>query len=162
MRIILLREIKGLGNKFDIKQVKDGYARNFLIPRGLAKIATEQVIKELETQKAAWQKEEQEIKNKLETLAKELSGQEFKFTLKTGKKGEVFGSVAKSDIKTRIYTDMKTDLHGYLENLEINLEKPIKKLGEHQVEVDLGGGVKTLIKVIIEPFNAIQGRPSQP
>ena len=151
MRIILLREIKGLGNKFDIKQVKDGYGRNFLLPRGLAKIATERVIKELEAKKTAWQKEEQEIKNKLETLAKELSGQEFKFTLKTGKRGEFFGSVAKSDIKTRIYTDANTDLHEYLQNIEINLEKPIKKLGEHQVGVDLGKGVKTLIKVIIEP-----------
>jgi large subunit ribosomal protein L9 len=151
VKVILLQTIKGLGNKFDIKNVKDGYARNFLIPRGLAKIATEQVIKELEAKKVAWQKEEQEIKNKLEALIKELSGQEFKFTLKTGKKGEVFGSVAKSDIKTRIYTDMKTDLHGYLENLEVDLNQPIKTLGEHQVEIDLGKGVKTLIKVIIEP-----------
>lgn len=141
MRIILLREIKGLGNKFDIKQVKDGYARNFLIPRGLAKIATEQVIKELETQRAAWQKEEQEVKNKLETLVKELSGQEFKFTLKTGKKEEVFGSVTRDDIKNKLS----------MPDIEVNLERPIKKLGEHQVEIDLGKGVKTLIKVIIEP-----------
>lgn len=157
MQIILLQEIKGLGKKFDVKEVKSGYARNFLIPNGLAKIATKQAIKELESQKAVWEKEEQEIKNKLEILAKELSGQEFKFTLKTGKKEEVFGSVAKSDIKTRIYTDMKTDLHGYLENLEVNLKQPIKTLGEHQVEIDLGKGVKTSIKVIIEPLDSTRG-----
>ena len=135
-----------------------------MLPQGLAKIATEQVIKELEIQKAAWQKEEQEIKNKLETLAKELSGQEFKFTLKTGKKGEVFGSVGKNDIKTLIAANIGTNFHEYLKDIEIDLEKPIKKLGEHQVEIDLGkparhasqgeagGGVKTLIKVIIEPL----------
>ena len=152
MRIILLQEIKGLGKKFDVKEVKNGYARNFLIPNGLVKIATKQTIKELETLKAAWQKEEQEIKNKLETLAKELSGQEFKFTLKTGKKGEVFGSVTRDDIKNKLS----------MPDIEVNLERPIKTLGEHQVEIDLekparhtsqgeaGRGVKTLIKVIIE------------
>jgi len=139
MRIILLREIKGLGNKFDIKQVKDGYARNFLIPQGLAKIATEQTIKELEAQKAAWSKEEQEIKNKLETLAEELSGQEFKFTLKTGKKGEIFGSVTRDDIKNKLS----------MPNIEVNLERPIKTLGEHQVEINLGKGVKVNIKVSV-------------
>jgi len=150
MKIILLQDIKGLARKFDIKEVKDGYARNFLFPKGLAKIATEQAIKELEAQKAAWSKEEEGMKNKLETLAKDLANQEFRFTLKTGKKGEVFGSVAKSDVKTQIYTDVNTDLHRYLQNLEIDLEKPIKTLGEHSIEVDLGRGVKTTIKVIIE------------
>ena len=142
MKIILLQTIKGLGNKFDIKQVKDGYARNFLLPRGLAKIATEQVIKELETQKAAWEKGEQEIKTKLEALAKELSSQEFKFTLKTGKKGEVFGSVTKDDIKSKLS----------MPDIEIELERPIKTLGEHQVEIDLGKGIKAKVKVITEPL----------
>ena len=165
MKIILLQDIKGLGRKFDIKNVKDGYARNFLLPQGLAKIATERVIKELETQKAAWQKEEQEIKNKLEALAKELSGQEFKFTLKTGKKGEVFGSVTRDDIKNKLSTpDIEVnphtkrglapeaqDSHYPRYGVGVNLERPIKKLGEHQVEIDLGKEVKTLIKVIIEP-----------
>ncbi len=170
MRIILLQDIKGFGRKFDVKNVKDGYARNFLLPQNLAKIATERVIKELETQKAAWQKEEQEIKNKLETLAKEFSGQEFKFTLKTGKKGEVFGSVGKNDIKTLMAANIGTNFHEYLKDIEVNLERPIKKLGEHQVEIDLGkparlndisrsgGGVKTLIKVIIDPFDLAQGQ----
>jgi len=150
VKIVLLQNIKGLGNKYDIKNVADGYARNFLIPKGLAKIATEKTIKEIEIQKAAWQKQEQEIKNKLEILAKDLANREFKFALKTGKKGEVYGSVTKDDIKTRIYTDVNTDLHGYLENIEVSLEKPIKTLGEHQVEIDLSRGVKTKIKLIIE------------
>jgi len=149
MKVILLQDIKGLARKFDVKEIKDGYARNFLIPKGLVKIATEQTVKELETQKFAWSKEKQEIKNKLETLAKDLAGQEFKFALKTGKKGEVFGSVSKDDIKTRIYADIDADLRGYLEDIEVNLERPIKKLGEHQVEINLGKGVKVNIKVSV-------------
>ena len=152
MKVILLQTIKGLGNKFDVKQVKDGYGRNFLLPRRLAKIATEQVIKELEAKKTAWEKEEQEIKNRLGTLAKELSGQEFKFTLKTGKKGEIFGSVGKNDIKTLIAANIGTNFHEYLKDIEIDLDKPIKKLGEHQVEIDLGKEMKALIRIIIEPL----------
>jgi large subunit ribosomal protein L9 len=140
MRVILLQNISKLGNKYDVKRVADGYARNFLIPKGLVKVATEQTIKELKAQKAARSKEEQEIKNKLETLVKDLAHQEFRFTLKIGKKGEVFGSVTKDDIKERLL----------MTNVEVNLERPIKKLGEHQVEINLGKGVKTTIKVIIE------------
>ncbi len=151
MKVILLQDIKGVGHKFDVKQVKDGYARNFLFPRGLAKFAKDTTVKELETQKAAWQKEKQEIKNLLETLAKKLAEQEFRFTVKTGEKGEIFSSVNKEDIKTRIYTDIGSALRNYSDNLEIELERPIKKLGEHQVEINLGEGIKTTVKLIIEP-----------
>lgn len=150
MRIILLENIKGLGQKYDVKNVADGYARNFLIPKGLAKIATEEAIKELAAQKAAWEKKEQEIEAKLKTLAKDLAGQEFHFNLKTGKKGEVFGSVTKDDIKTRIHADLNADSRRYFEDIEINLEQPIKTLGEHRVEIDLGKGVKTNVKIIVE------------
>ncbi len=144
MKIILLQDVKNFGRKFDVKNVKDGYARNFLLPRGLAKIANDKIINELASQKAAWEKQEQKIKNNLEALAKNLAEQEFKFTLKTGKKGEVFGSINKDDIKNKLA----------IPDAEINLERPIKKLGEHQVEIVLGGGVKTKIKVVIEPIES--------
>lgn len=147
MRVILLQNIKGIGKKYDIKEVKDGYAKNFLFPRKLAKIATEQSIKELAVKKEAYEKEEQEIKGKLELLTKDLAGKEFDFTVKTGKKGEIFGSITKDDIRTRIYADINADLRGYLNDLEINLERPIKNLGESEIEVNLGKGVKTKIKV---------------
>lgn len=145
MKVILLQNIKSVGRKFEVRQVKDGYARNFLFPRGLAKIATDNTVKELETQKAAWQKEEQEIKNQLEALAQKLAGQEFRFQLKTGKKEEVFGSVNKEDIKKAVMAKISNG------DIEIDLQRPIKKLGEHQVEINLGGAAKTTVKVIIEP-----------
>jgi large subunit ribosomal protein L9 len=148
MKVIILQDIKGIGKKFDIKEIKDGYARNFLIPRGLAKIATDSSIKELETKKSALEKREKELKLKLESLAKKLSEREFVFSLNVGKKGEVFGSITKEDLKTRIDADVNADLHEYIENnLEIKLEKPIKIIGEHQVEINLGKGIKTTIKL---------------
>jgi len=148
MKVILLQDVKDLGKKFDVKNVKDGYGHNFLLPRNLAKIATAKSIKELETQKIIWQKEEDEIKNKLETLSKEFQEKEFHFTLKTGEKGEVFGSISKADIKKLITPSL------FNNDVEINLEKPIKTLGAHQVEINLGRGVKTLIKLVIEPLQS--------
>jgi large subunit ribosomal protein L9 len=148
MKVILLQNIKSLGKKFDVKEVKDGYARNFLIPKGLARIATEQAIKELEFKKAAWEKEEKETKNKLETLANELANKEFQIAVKVGEKGEVFGSVNKNDIKALICAEIGADLRKYIEDkMEIDLERPVKNLGEHRVEIDLGRGVKTKIKL---------------
>ncbi|MDP3015122.1 MAG: 50S ribosomal protein L9 [bacterium] len=142
MKIILLQDIKGFGKKFDVKNVANGYARNFLIPKGLAKIATDIAVKKLETQKAGQEKEEQEAKIELEKIAKNLENQELEFTVKTGEKGEVFGSVSKNDIKTRITANIDKDV-------EVNLERPIKTLGEHQVEIDLGKGVKIKVNVIV-------------
>lgn len=149
MKVILLKDIKGFGRKFDIREAKGGYARNFLLPRGLAKPATDSAIKELESQKAVWQKEEQEIKNKLESLAKELEGKEFRFTLKTGKKKEVFGSVHRDEIKKAVLASVP-HLSAFADDIEIKLEHPIKSLGEYSVEMDLSRGVKAKIKVVTE------------
>ncbi len=155
MRVIILQDIKGIGKKFDIKEIKDGYARNFLIPRGLAKIATDAAIKELETKKSILEKQEKELKTKLESLAKDLSHRNFIFSLNVGKKGEVFGSITKDDIEERIYTDINANLREYLKNnMEIKLEKPIKIIGEHQTEINLGRGVKTTVRVITEPLSS--------
>ncbi len=153
MKLILLQDIKGVGKKFDVKEIKSGYARNFLLPRGLVKAATEQSIKELEIKKAAWGKEEKEIKGKLELLAKSLTESEFDFSVKTGKKGEVFGSVNKEDIKNKLYEyngDFKK-----ISDFEIILERPLKTLGEHQLEINFGKGIKSKIKVTIAPISPI-------
>jgi len=155
MQIILLQDIKGIGKKFKIKEIKDGYARNFLIPRGLAKIATNATIKELETKKSVSEKQEKKLKAELESLAKNLSHRNFVFSLNVGKKGEVFGSITKDDIEERINANINANLRDYIKNnMEIKLEKPIKTTDEHQIEINLGKGVKTTVKVIIEPLSS--------
>lgn len=138
MKVIFLKDIKGVGKKFDVKNVSDGYARNFLFPQNLAKATTEEVIKNIENQKKAAIKEEEETKNELIVLAKNLENKEFEFKVKTGDKGEVFGSVTKNDIEKSIAVSG---------GIEILLDKPIKKLGEHQVEVNLGKGVRVSLKI---------------
>lgn len=155
VKVIILQDIRGIGKKFDVKEIKDGYARNFLIPRGLAKIATNSAIKELEAKKSVLEKQEKELKSKLESLAKDLSHRSFVFSLNVGGKGEVFGSIKKDDIEERIRADINANLREYLKNnMEIKLEKPIKTIGEHQIEINFGKGIKTTVKVIIEPLSS--------
>lgn len=140
MKVILLENIKSVGKKFDVKNVNDGYARNFLLPQGLAKIATDAEIKNLETHRAAVARENEETKKELVALAKTLENKEFEIKVKTGEKGEVFGSVNKNDIEKLIPVPHK---------FEVALEKPIKKLGEHRVEINLGKGIRAGIRVLV-------------
>lgn len=137
MKVIFLKDVKNVGKKLDVKNVSDGYARNFLFPQNLAKIATDEAVKNLEAQKTAMIKEEEEAKSELIALAKNLENKEFEFKVKTGDKSEVFGSVTKNDIEKKISVS----------DVEILLDKPIKKLGEHRVEVNLGKGIKAELKI---------------
>ncbi len=141
MKVIILEDIKDFAKKYDIKEVKSGYARNFLIPKKLAKLASRNALKELEIKKAEWEKKEEGVKNELRAVADELNKKEIVFELKTGKKDEVFGSVTKDDIKNKLSID----------EIEVKLNKPLKILGEHKVEIDLSKGIKAKVKVVIKP-----------
>ncbi|MBI2515253.1 50S ribosomal protein L9 [Candidatus Wolfebacteria bacterium] len=141
MRLILREDIKGLGRKFDVKEVKDGYARNFLIPRGLVEFATDSKIEAMRAKILEQEKEEEKLKEKLGEWVKALAAQELEFYVKTGRKGEIFGSVTKEDIEARIRADFDS------ENLKIHLEKPIKTIGDHVVQIELGKGIKTKITI---------------
>lgn len=149
MRIIFLQDVQGVGRKFEIKEIKDGYARNFLLPRQLAAVATAEALKKLERQKEVWEKEKTLQLIRLKELAEGLKGKILEFELKTGTKGEVFGSVTASDIKKTLGNDFA--------GAKINLTKPLKELGEHAVSIDLGEarltggqGIKAEVKILIK------------
>jgi large subunit ribosomal protein L9 len=143
MKVILLKDIKGIGKKFDIKEVKDGYGRNFLLARGLAEAATKDALNKLETRKKVQEAERQKLVEKLKLEAKGLEETKLGFKMKVGEKGETFGSVSHKDIETELAK------HGY-KNLKIELEKPIKGISEHSVTIDLGEGIKAKIKIATE------------
>lgn len=141
MRVILLGKIRGLGEKNDVKTVADGYARNFLLPKNLAVAATSQALRALESEKKILverrEKKILELKKKAE-LIKNLT---LEFKLKTGEKNEVFGSITKKDIESKLKEK------GFIAE-KIYLEKVIKNPGESRIEIDLGEGVKAEVKVI--------------
>ncbi|MFA5386421.1 MAG: 50S ribosomal protein L9 [Candidatus Paceibacterota bacterium] len=149
MKVILLQDIKGLGKKLDIKNVSDGYARNFLIPKGLVGLATPQNIKAIEAKRLVLVEKEKELKSQAEQLKKQIEKIELIFKVAVGEKQEMFASVDAKDIKEKIMEEIGSI--EVLKNSEIILEKPIKKLGEHQVEINLKQGVKAKIKVLIQP-----------
>lgn len=143
MRVILLKDIKGIGKKLDVKEVKDGYGRNFLLARGLAEAATSDALNRMEAQKKIWEAGHQRLVEKLKLEAEKLGEMKLNFKMKVGEKGEAFGSISRKDVQTEFAK------HGY-KNLKIELEKPIKTIGENSVPVDLGEGIKAKLKVITE------------
>jgi len=146
MKVIFLKDVKGAGRAGEVKEVKEGYARNFLLARNLAIAATPSVL-------ADWKKKKIQAADlkavKAALLKKEaesLEGKEFIFELKAdSEKGTVFGSVTANDIRKKIQS------LGNFPDLKIVLDKPIKTTGEISVEIDLGEGIKALIKVAVRP-----------
>ena len=142
MKIILNENIESLGVIGDIVSVKKGYARNYLFPKGLAQLATETNIQA--TQKLIELREKKDAINRsnLEALAKKLDKLTLKFKLQAGEDDKLFGSVTSSMICDAI------DQEGYkVDKKEIQLDEPIKHLGNHFVEVHLSHELSAKIKI---------------
>lgn len=146
MRVILLEEVRNIGKKFEVKEVSDGYARNFLFVNGLAEPATPGALKKLEARKAEHEKADQELKLHLEEIARKINGLRIEFELKSDKAGAAFGSVNKDSILKALRE------HSIVtkERPDINLKYPLKTAGEHKVRVDLKKGVAADLTVIIK------------
>jgi len=145
MKIILLTDVKGLGKKYEVKDVKEGYGRNFLLARKLAKLADPEALKDLERLRARMDRDEAATKKNIEEMARTLSDRYLEFHLKTGKDGSVFGAVNKEMILKAMRE------HGFLgkERVEIKLAKPLKEIGDHVVLVELKRGTEVKLKVVI-------------
>ena len=144
MKVILLQDVRGVGRKYDVKDVSDGYARNFLLPRNLAKVATSESLNNLKAKIEDNEKQISAIKDKLLNLQESLKHNPLVFKLKLGQKSKVFGSVSKKDVEEKL-----KELDKGLE-FEVLTAQPIKTLGDHEVEISLGRGVTGEIKVRVE------------
>lgn len=131
MKIILLKDVKGLGRKYDIKEAKDGHALNLLIPQGLAVHATDKNLKEVDINKRT-DLEHRKIQEDLLIMnLKELNGANIEMTEKANEKGHLFAGIHKEQIIPEIKKQTRIDM---LPEFLI-LEKPIKEVGEHEVMV---------------------------
>lgn len=148
MRVILLENIKGVGRIGDIKNVADGYGRNFLISRGLAKIATEGAIKDAEALKKKAEAQEKIAHEKAKETAEKAKDIVLEFTKKASKAGKLFASVTKEEIAK----DLSKAVGGKIEPDSINLREHgehIKQEGEHMIEVELTPEIKVEFKVMV-------------
>ena len=142
MKIILNQEIEGLGEEGQIVSVKDGFARNYLIPRGLAKNATTKNIMFIQKEIEDRQKHEAKTRENLEALTTQLNKLSLKFTLKSGEDDRLFGSVTSQMISEAILEK------GYsVDKKEIEISEPIKSLGKFIVLVKLGQELEAKIKI---------------
>jgi len=144
MRVILLQDIEKLGKKYDVKEVADGYARNFLIPKGLAKIATKENLKWLETQKEIEVKKAEEELKKVQKTASTIDGQEIIIPVKVGEEGQLFESITSQKIAEKL-----KELGFDIKKTQIDLIEPIKELGEFPVKIKFEHNLEAEIRIII-------------
>jgi len=144
MKVILLQDIDGLGKKYEIKDVKDGYARNFLLPEKLARPATREAMSWLESQKEVIAKEVEEDLKKAQELATKIDGLELSIAVKVGEEGQMFESINAPKIVEKL-----KELGFEVKKSQILLESPIKELGEFPVKLNLDHNLEVEIKVIV-------------
>ncbi|MGB8706386.1 MAG: 50S ribosomal protein L9 [Dehalococcoidia bacterium] len=149
MKVIFLKDLPK-GKRGEIKEVADGYARNFLFPKGLALPATPsatKAVKLLSEEKAEHQARQLEEQSK---MAQELEGKELHFKAKAGAKGRLHGAITTANIAKEL-----SQLTGFeIEKKKVELEEPLRHPGSYEVAVNLGTGSQVKIKVIIEEETA--------
>ncbi|HDJ30434.1 50S ribosomal protein L9 [bacterium] len=146
MKVILLKDIEKLGEKYEVKEVKDGYARNFLIPRGLAKPATKRNLEWLEKQKEKEEKKAEEELKKVQEEAAAIDGQEIVFPVKVGESGQLYESITAQKISEKL-----KELGFNISKNQIDIKEPIKEIGEFPIKVTFKHNLEAEIKLIITP-----------
>lgn len=146
MEVLLLKDVAGIGQAGQVKKVSDGYARNYLIPRGLATPATSGAIKQAEIVRAAAARREAKTLAEAQELAKQLSETKLVFRAKAGAGDRLFGSITSGDIAEALARHKQITV----DKRKIELEAPIKELGEKQVAIKLHPQVTAQVTVVVE------------
>jgi large subunit ribosomal protein L9 len=142
MKVILLEDHEGLGLKSDLVNVKEGYARNFLIPKGIVREATDGVLKELKSKSAALEKKRGREVKRFEELKNRLSDLSLTIGVKAGAEEKMYGAVTNIDIAKALKDEgFDIDRHA------IELDEPIKELGVYQVAINLYSDIVAKVKV---------------
>lgn len=135
MKVLLIKDVKNLGKAGEIKDVKDGYGQNFLVSKGLARAATEAVIKQYAAQEKERIAHEKAHKTELLTLAEKLASVSIKIVKKVGANGSLFGALKKEDIAEAL------KLAGYeIDKKDIEMEM-IKAVGVYEISAKIGNGL---------------------
>ena len=145
MKVILLKEVKNVGNEGQIKDVADGYARNFLIPKGLAAEATTNRLKENQEKKGRIQKQKDNEKAEAEKIKAIIDGKSISIHVKAGSAGKLFGSVTAKEVAEEIQNQLKIKL----DKRKIEMTEAIKNVGEYKVKVKIYPLVQAEVNIFI-------------
>ena len=147
MKVILTKDVQGTGKAGEVKDVADGYARNFLLPRKLAIPATGSALRSVEQRKASEAKRASTEEQAARALADRLTAAPVVLTAKVGDQGRLYGSITSADIAEQL----SAQLGQPIDRRKIELENPIRQLGSHEVTIRLHRAVSAVVKVDVQP-----------
>lgn len=144
MKVILKQDVKGLGREGDMKEVKDGYARNFLLPAGKAVIADKGAVANWERHREQRDERDRAVKADAQATADRLNELKLEIPVKAGERGRLFGAVTSHQIAAAINREgVEIDRHA------LHMREPIKALGDYRVDIRLMPGVDAVVQVSV-------------
>lgn len=146
MRVLLVEDIDKLGRAGEIKQVAGGFGRNYLIPKGLAVLATSGHIRQAEERMKAQHRREQLARRDAEALSNRLHGKTLRFIVRVGEMDRLYGSVTNADIASKVEEELGIEV----DRRKIVLDDPIKRIGIYPVALRLMAGVEPVLNVVVE------------
>ncbi|HEX2912695.1 MAG TPA: 50S ribosomal protein L9 [Chloroflexia bacterium] len=154
MKVILTENVQHLGEAGTVQEVKNGYARNYLLPRGLAKPATAGMVKQIEQQHAAEMKRVAKAEEENRSLANQIEQQTIRLTARVGSQGRLYGSITSAQIAEALSAKIGQEV----DRRKVEMPENIHTVGEYEVPVRLVGRLAPKVKVIVEA----EGEPEAP
>ncbi len=150
MKIILTQDVPKLGSSGTVQDVKPGFARNYLIPQGMAVVATKGSIKQVEERQAADARRIAKQEEEMRGLSDRLQGMRIQIEARVGEQGRLFGSVTATDIAEKLSAEVGEEI----DRRKLDLDEPIRTVGEHQVTIRLVGRLQPNVTVVVwDPEN---------
>lgn len=146
MKVVLLQEVQGIGGPGTVKDVADGYARNYLLPKKLATPATTGALKQVERARDAEDRRQARLDEQAAAMAARIEGQQVSFRVRAGEEGRLYGSVTNSDVAEVLSRQIGDDV----DKRRVILDEPIHVLGTYEVPVRLSASHSPVVKVVVE------------
>ncbi|GAC1412598.1 MAG: 50S ribosomal protein L9 [Candidatus Doudnabacteria bacterium] len=143
MKVVFIKDLPGTARKGEVKEFNDGYARNFLLSKGYAITATEQMLSKISNEANQLQAKKRREEERFLKEKAELDKRTFTLLMKVGTKGQIFGSINEKDLISKIKEKTKFEI----EKNQLVLPKHIKQLGEYKIEIKLGNGIVATPKI---------------
>jgi large subunit ribosomal protein L9 len=150
MKVIFLTDVPSKGKAGEIKAVSDGYARNFLFPKGFAQVATPEVVKQAEISLRKKVTEESLDREKMAKLAEQIEGIQICLKAHAGAEDRLFGSITEANIAE----ELSKIVDAPIDKRQVVLDNPLRQIGEYEVTIKLARDLESRIKVIVEPGKA--------